>query len=263
MIKQILSLIFVTALAGSAQAGLSYNFQSVSTGMRDTTVAGTATADQGKMRLDVKRGDGALLKDNTVALSINSGRALRVIDASSKTYYDVDLEQLLGGVSALMQQLGGVVKISVQNAKVKTRDDGDGGTIEGYQTRRVLVNSEYDLVLDAFGEKTTIHVATNSQNWITQALPADMTSVFQMNGVKTGIEDIDKLIQTQMGSLNGFPLKQVTTFHANDMDSTTTTTITSIQKKDVDAALFETPPGFTKVDSPFDALLKTMKGLGK
>jgi hypothetical protein len=263
VIKQISTFFIATAIAASAHAGLTYNFQSVSTGMRETTVAGTATADQGKMRLDVKRGDGTVLKDNTIALSVNDGRALRVIDPSSKTYYDVNLEQLLGGVSALAQQFGGLVKISAQNAKVKTRDDGNGGMIEGYATRRVLVSSEYDLVLDAFGQKTTIHVTTNTQSWITPSLPAEMTSVFQMNGVKTGIADIDKLIQTQMGSLTGFPLKQITTFRANDMDSTTTTTVTGIQKKDVDAALFETPAGFARVDSPFDALLKNLGKLGR
>ncbi len=263
VIKQTVTLFIAIAIAKSAHAGLIYNFQSVSTGLRETTVAGTATADQGRMRLDVKRGDGTVLKDNTIALSINGGRALRVLDPSSKTYYDVDLDQLLGGVSALAQQFGSVVKISAANAKVKTRDDGKGGTIEGYATRRALVSSEYDLILDAFGQKTTIHVATNTQSWITSSLPPEMTSVFQMNGVKTGIADIDKLIQTQMGSLTGFPLKQITTFRANDMESTTTTTVTGIQKKDVEAALFETPSGFTKVDSPFDALLKTMQGLGK
>ncbi len=209
VIKQTVTLFIAIAIAKSAHAGLIYNFQSVSTGLRETTVAGTATADQGRMRLDVKRGDGTVLKDNTIALSIK------------------------------------------------------GGTIEGYATRRALVSSEYDLILDAFGQKTTIHVATNTQSWITSSLPPEMTSVFQMNGVKTGIADIDKLIQTQMGSLTGFPLKQITTFRANDMESTTTTTVTGIQKKDVEAALFETPSGFTKVDSPFDALLKTMQGLGK
>jgi hypothetical protein len=254
------------AVAVSAHAGLTYNFQSVTTGMRDSTIAGTAIADQGKMRLDLTRGDGAVLRDNAIVLSVNGGRALRIADPTAKTYYDVDLEQLLGGVSSLVQQLGGLVTISVRNVKVNTRDAGDAGTIEGYPTRRVLVDSDYDLVLDAFGQKTTIHVTTNVQSWVTAALPAEMTSVFQLSGAKSGIADIDKLVQTQMGSINGFPLKQITTFHAaqggTEMTSTTTTTtVSGIQKKDVEASRFETPAGYAKTDSPFDALLKKLKGM--
>jgi len=260
---RILAFLAAAAVAVSAHAGLTYSFQSVSTGMRDTTIAGTASADQGKMRLDVTRGDGAVLMDNTVALSINGGRGLQILDPAAKTYYDVDLDQLLGGVSALMQKLGGLVTISVRNVKVNTRDAGDAAAIEGYPTRRVLVDSDYDLVLDAFGQKTTIHVTTNVQSWVTAALPAEMTSVFQLSGAKTGIADIDKLVQAQMGNVNGFPLKQITTFHAaqggTEMASTTTTTtVSGIQKKDIDAAQFELPAGYTKTDSPFDALLKNL-----
>jgi len=147
--------------------------------------------------------------------------------------------------------------------KVSTRDAGDGGTIEGYATRRALVDTEYDLVLDAFGQKTTMHVVTNTESWVTAALPAEMTSVFQLSGVKSGIADIDKLIEAQNGTINGFPLKQITTFHANDMQSTTTTTVSGIRKKDVASAQFETPAGYAKTDSPFDALMKNLANLGK
>lgn len=261
--KRIVAFLAIAALAVSAHAGLTYNFQSVSTGVRDTTIAGTATADQGKMRLDVTRGDGALLKDNTIALSINGGRALRVIDPATKTFYDIDLDQLLGGVSSLVQQLNGLVTIAVKNVKVNARDGGDGGTIEGYATRRALVDTDYDLILDAFGQKTTIHVTTNVQSWVTAALPSEMTSVFQLSGVKSGIADIDKLIEAQNGAINGFPLKQIATFHANDMTSTTTTTVTAIRKKDVASAQFETPVGYAKTDSPFDVLMKNLTALGK
>ena len=256
--KRLVAFIAIAALAVSAHAGITYNFESVSTGMRDTTVAGTATADQGRMRLDIARGDGAVLRDNTVALSINSGRALRIIDPSTKTYYDVDLDQLLGGVSTLVQQLGGLVTIKVANVKVNTRDAGDGGPIEGYATRRALVDSEYDLVLDAFGQKSTIHVVTNVQSWLTQSLPPDMTSPFQLSGVKSGIADIDKLIEAQSGTMKGFPLKQITTFHANEINSTTTTTVSGIRTTKVDSARFATPAGYAKTDSPFDTLMKNL-----
>jgi hypothetical protein len=234
--------------------------------MNATTVSGTAAADQGKVRIDITRGDGTVLKDNTFALSINGGRGLRIVDPAEKTYFDVDLDQLLGGVTSLVQQLGGLVKVSVENVKVNARDAGDGGTIEGYATRRALVDSSYDLLLDAFGQKTTIHVVTNVQSWVTSALPAEMTSVFQMSGVKTGIAEIDKIVQAQMGSITGFPLKQISAFHAvqngTDLSSSTTTTITAIQKKNVAPERFDTPEGYEKTDSPFDALVKSLKTMG-
>ena len=249
--KRTVAVIAFAAISVSARAGVTYNFASVSSGPRETVVAGVATADHGHMRLDITRGDGVVLRSNTVALSIEGGHALRIIDPSSRTYYDVDLAQLLGGISALVKQLGGHVTLKVQNVRVSVGEPGDGGTIEGYATRRGRIDSEYDLELDAWGQKSTVHVATEVQSWTTDALPAEITPVFQLSGMKSGIADIDKLIESQGGAARGFPLKQITSVRTNEIQSTTTMTVSGIRRVTVDAAAFETPRRFRRARNPF------------
>ena len=251
--KRIVTVFAVAAIAASARAGVTYNFASVSSGMHETTVTGTATTDRGRMRIDITRGDGSVLRDHMVALSIREGQALRVLDPSARTYYDVDLEQLLGGVGAMVKQLEGLVTVRVENVTVNAQDAGDGGTIEGFATRRNLVECEYDLVLDAFGQKSTIHVATNVESWLTEALPD--AAVFQLSGGKSGIDDIDKLIEAQSGTAKGFPLKQITRLRANEISSMTTMTVYDVRREEVDASRFRTPRGYrrlsrTRVSSP-------------
>jgi hypothetical protein len=242
--RRFAAMLAVAATAAVARAGVTYDFLSVSSGTRETILAGTATTDRGRMRIDITRGDGGVLRNNTVALSMDGGRALRIIDPSSRTYYDVDLEQLLGGVGAIEKKLDGRVTVRVENVRVTSHDMGDGGTIEGYATRRQLIDTEYDLVLDAFGQKSTTHVLMSVESWLTDALPA--RSAFQLAGGKSGIGDIDKLIAAQSGAAKGFPLKQITAFSANEIHSTTTVTVSGIRTLAVNDGTFATPAGFHK-----------------
>ena len=242
--KRLAAAFALAATSVMARAAVTYDFQSVSSGTHETTVAGTATTDGGRMRIDITRGNSAVLRDNTVALSINGGSALRIIDPSTRTYYDIDLDRLLGGVAALVKQLDGLVTVRVENVKVATRDAGDGGMIEGYATRRAVIDSEYDLILNAFGQPSTIHVVTNVERWLTHELPD--SSVFQLAGAKSGIADIDKLIEAQSGAARGFPLKQITTVSANEIHSTTTMTVSDVRTDAVDEARFATPRGYRK-----------------
>jgi hypothetical protein len=247
--KRMVAALVVAATSVVARAAVTYDFQSVSSGTHETTVAGTATTDHGRMRIDITHGNSAVLRDNTVALSIKDGRALRILDPSSRTYYDIDLDRLLGGIGALVKQLDGRVTVTIENVKVTTIDDGDGGTMEGYSTRRAIIDSEYDMILDAFGQKSTVHVMTTVERWLTRELPEG--SVFQLAGAKSGIEDIDKLIDAQSGVAKGFPLKQITTVSANEIHSTTTMIVSGVRTDAVDEARFATPHGYRKTTPRF------------
>src|SRR3954447_8915945 len=61
--NRIVAVIAVSLAAVSSRAAITYDFRSVSSGVRETTLAGTATSDRGQMRIDISRGDGAVLHD--------------------------------------------------------------------------------------------------------------------------------------------------------------------------------------------------------
>src|SRR5438067_8357169 len=82
-------------------AGTSYHFQSNSEGLMQTTIAGTAEVDGGKMRMQMAQGDGLMFKSNSIVLSSDGGKTLTVLDPSTRTYFDMSIDNLASTMGAL------------------------------------------------------------------------------------------------------------------------------------------------------------------
>jgi len=252
------------AIAPSAFAALTYKTQSNTTGLRSVTIVGAVTVDGPRMRMDVTKGDNMILKDNAIVLSNDGGMTMSVFDPATKTFFDLQLDQIIGGPSSLLQGLGGLVKINFANPRVTVNDAGDGGAIEGFPTHKYVLDASYDMNIDAMGQQMTSHLTMNTESWTTDKLSAEMGSFLQMRGIHTGIEVVDKLIDAQRSAMHGFPLKQVSTIHlgqadGQDMTMSTTATVSDIQQKNVDASAFTAPAGYTKVEDPVTKMMKSIK----
>lgn len=266
MMKRVVLALFFAALAHSAFAGLTYKVEAVSSGVREGMMTGVAEVEGKNFRFNVAQGDGMVFADSSFIVSSNGGRTMSVVDPGSKTYFDISLDQITGGVSGLMSQTG--AKIAVANPKVNVRDLGPGEKLEGYPTQRKGIDISYDLNIDMMGQKMTMNMSTSTESWVTDQIPMEAASFLQTGELHTGIDDIDKLVAAQAKALTGFPLKQVTTVHINqgagmNMDLKTTTTVSGIQKKTVPQSEFVVPAGFTKTDSPIEKMMKTMGGMAK
>jgi hypothetical protein len=261
------SIAFVIALlAQSVFAGYRYKVESITSGMQDSTTSGVAEVEGKNLRFDVEHGDGAVFTDSSFVVSTNGGRTLSVVDPSSKTYFEISLDQLSGGISTMMQSMGGMMKMTVANPKVSVRDLGNGDKIEGYDTQRKAIDASYDMNIEMMGQKMAMNMSMSTESWMTSQIPLDSASFLQTGELHTGIPEIDKLLALQAKSLNGFPLKQVTMIHINQMgqqmDIKTTTNVSGIEKKTIAASQFVVPAGYTKTDSPIDKMLKAMSGVG-
>ncbi|HEX9981780.1 MAG TPA: DUF4412 domain-containing protein [Thermoanaerobaculia bacterium] len=257
---------FVTALilvlaAISSFAGVTYKLDSKTTGLASANITGTVKVEGTGMRMELASGDGVLFKNGSILTTKNGGKNILVTDPSTKTYYELDLQHL-GGAGPLLRQLGDSVKMTIENPKVTSRDAGDGGTIEGYATRKKVIDSSYDMVIEAMGQKMRMTTVTSSQLWVTDKLGADLVNIFQIRGFKTGLDEIDRLIEKQSAAVTGFPLKQLTTVkvvqNGNEMTSTTTINVSGLKETKLAPAEFELPAGFTKTESPIEKLLKQM-----
>ena len=103
-----------------------------------------------------------------------------------------------------------------------------------------------------------MHSAMTTENWTTDQLSGEFASFIQARGLRTGIEAVDRLIEAQAAATRGFPLKQVSTVHVNEMTMTTTSSVTEIQRHAIEASQFATPSGYTKVDDPITKMMRQM-----
>jgi len=257
-------LIHLMLVCAPAFAGLTYKAQSETTGLRNATIAGTVSVDGSHMRMDVTQGDNMIFKDNAIVLSNDGGKTMAILDPATKTYYDLQLQDLVGSATSMLSKMGDMVKVTFDNAHVNVRDAGEGGRVEGYPTHKYVLEASYDMNIDALGQKITSHMSMNTETWTTSEFSADLSSFLQLRGMRTGIEAVDKLIEAQGTAMKGFPLKQVSTIKVSqgggsDMTMTTTSSVTDIARKNIDASMFAMPAGYTKTDDPVTRMMKQIK----
>lgn len=247
-----------------SSAGLTYQFQSATTQPSSQTMTGMVKAEGPNMRVDMTKGDSALFKDGSIIVSSDGGKTLAVLDPSTKTFYQIDLSDLLGGANSVLKQFGGVISFNVKNPKVTVRDGGDAGKIEGYPVRQSSVESSYDVLLDALGQKMTLGMQMSTDVLWTDAIDAGFTNFLQMRGLRTGVEAVDKMLAAQTAAIKGFPLKQTTTtrvmMNGSSMTSTTTTTVSAIKQATFAAALFAMPSGYTRTENPIEKMMQKLGG---
>jgi hypothetical protein len=254
----LMSLAVSIFIASSSLAGVTYDFAAVSTGAARGTISGSVKAEGSSIRLDVKEGDKVLFDNGSFIVSTDGGKTMSVVDPAQRNFYVLNLEQLLGSATALLQNLGPNLKLDIRNPKASVTDRGEGGMLEGFPTRKTTVTSSYEIVVDGLGQPISMNIDLTTDVWWTEKLPAAFTNFLQMQGLRTGLEAIDKIIQTQKASIKGFPLKQVTTtkmsFLGNDMTSTSTATVSNVKQATIPAAAFVVPADFAQTQSPLEKM---------
>jgi hypothetical protein len=249
-------------VAASVQAGVTYQFDSVSTGVGEQHMRGAVKAEGAKVRVDIARGDKTFFKDGSVVLSTDGGKTLTVADMKARSYYILNLNDLLASASAMLQQFGGVFQLDVRNPRVVVRDRGAAGRIESYAVRKSTVDSSYEVAMKAVGQKKAIRMQMTTEVWWTDRLPPEFTNFLQLRGVRTGVPAVDKLLEAQTSAIKGFPLKQVTTtrvFMGGDpLVTTSTSTVTALRQATIAPSEFVIPAGFKKTESPIDKLMKSV-----
>ena len=253
-------------VASSAFAGITYRFNCTSSGTpTGGALSGRAAVEPHRARVDVEHGDGILFHDNSVVLSQDGGQTLLILNPADQTYFELHLDQLLGGIGAVAKSGGGMFDIKFANPKVTARDDGAGPPIAGFPTRKSTVTTSYDLVIDVMGKTIRSHVDSSSQSWPTDRLSSDLLTFVQLRDIRTGIDGLDQLIATSSAAVKGFPLRQTsrtttTSSAGGKIDMTSTMTISELHDVSLVAAQFLVPANYKKVPSPIEGLLASALG---
>lgn len=253
--KHILRFAFcLILLAPALFAGVTYEFSSITEGADTSRLVGTASVEGSNMRLEVQSGDGVVFQDGSVVISKDGGSTLLFLDPSKKTYYEMRLDDLMNSMGSILAAAGGAVSMNFENQKIKVTPKGAGETIEGYATRRYTVDTSYDLVMKVMGMTMKMETESTSEVWATPDLARDYIVFIQQKGFKTGIADLDELIEKQVNAIEGFPLRQVitskVTTRGRSETSKTTVNVSNIQKKNIADGQFEIPAGYRRTESP-------------
>jgi hypothetical protein len=255
--KKVTFALLVLLVSIPAFGGLTYDFKStVDRGKGG--LSGSAAVEEGKVRLEIADGDDVILRDGNVMISSDGGKTFTVLDPQKKTYFTIELEQLMSSVGAAMNSMGGMFKMSFANHAVKAQPPAQGEPIEGYPTTKYVVDSSYDLTIEMFGRKSVTNVASHSETWSTEKLSAGLATFVQTKGFKTGMAELDKFVEKETRAIKGFPLKQVTTVTQTKGKKsetiTTVVTVTAVKQTKIPDSSFVIPAGYKEVDSPLAGL---------
>ncbi len=260
--RKVSLILFTIFLALPVFGGATYEFKSV-VDRGKGGLTGKVAVEGAKVRIEIADGDDVILNDGSVMISSDGGKSFSVLDPKKKTYFTLDLNQLLSSIGSVMNSMGGMFKMSFQNHNVKSLPPVAGESIEGYPTTKYVIESSYDLAVEVFGRKSVTSISSHAETWSTEKLGADLATFVQMKSFSTGMEELDKFIAKETRAVKGFPLKQVTTSTQKQGSKTETTkttmTVTSIKETSVPDASFAIPAGYKQVDSPLAGLDAMMK----
>jgi hypothetical protein len=233
----------------SAHAGVTYSFQSNTTGMAEANLAGSVASDGAKMRVRFTRGDGNLFADDSVVITTDGGKTVSVADPGAKTFYVLPVADLAAGLGA-----SGLMKASSPRATIT--DAGAGPVMEGFPTHHLLIDVSYDLEL---GAPSKTHITMHGEAWITDRIPAATADFIGTKAFHTGFPAVDSVIDAQSAALRaGFALKEVMSISAKggllDYASTATVTMSNVKVQPVAPAEFVIPAGYARVESPLEKL---------
>ena len=252
--KKLIVTMALSVIALPAWAGMTYEFRSSTEGQGASQLVGKAAIEGGKMRMEIQDGDGVLFNDGSVVISSDGGATLLILDPEEKTYTELRTDELFSTLGALMKSAGPMFRMTIENPSVNVREAGDGGTVEGYPTRKYVIDSSYEMSMRVMGMSRKTTITSETEAWVTDSIDTGYATFIQQRGLKTGMEDFDRLIDQQANAMKGFPLKQIvrtTTTAGNRTDtSTTTLTVTNIREETVPASRFEVPAGYEKVEAP-------------
>lgn len=255
--RHICTILIALALTIPLHAGIVYEFRTVTEG-NAADMIGKAKVEGSDFRLELSEGDGVIFQDNSIILSDDGGKTMMVLDPKKKEYYRLSIEDTMNAMTSMLQNMGGMFEMSIDNQKVEVQPLGAGETIEGYPTTKYQINTDYTLKMKAMGMNMDQEIRSEMTTWTTDQLDQALAAFVQYRSFRTGMKDLDALIEKHIDAVKGFPLKTVTktqiTARGKTNTSTSTMTVTGIEEANIAESEFAIPAGYREVDGPLAAL---------
>lgn len=236
-----------------AQAAIHYKADTVTSGQQNSSTTVEAWVDGEKAKVLFLDSDQPMLSKNEYLLTTDGGKTLYLVDPDDKTYMQWDLQAMLQMFGNVMEGMKGIVNLDFSDPQVEKLVDEPGGSLLGYPTTHTKYRTTYTTSLKIMGMKRSSTTETVQELWTTDAFHDAALGVWlRTDPPSTGIEGLDKLIQSSMEQTKGLPLKSVivstTTGQKGKRETTTRTEteVTLLEKTSVPDSTFEIPAGYTE-----------------
>jgi hypothetical protein len=167
----------------------------------------------------------------------------------------------MDGLLQMTGMLGQLVKIQILDHTINTGVLPEE-TLLGYPCNHLKVTTDYTMKIKIAFIKKTMKFHEEKEIWGTTKIPGldEINPGFLKKDFKTGIPDLDEMIQKQMEQQKkiGFPLKVITrTTQMNKKGKVkgktiSTMTVTKINSKNFPESIFEIPANYDRVEGPWE-----------
>ncbi|OGV69138.1 MAG: hypothetical protein A2283_13205 [Lentisphaerae bacterium RIFOXYA12_FULL_48_11] len=211
------------------------------------TMKGSVEGDM--MKMEFSESSNPIMKAGSYMLTKNAGKLMYMVIPTEKSYMEWDLERLMSGMKSMMN-------MKFSSPKIDKSIDEAGPTMFGYPTRHYKFITVYTMEMNMMGMKMNTNIKKEEEIWATEKLNhAGFKAWAKAANMKTGDEELDKLIESTKSKIQGFPLKTInintTTDHTgNTHTSKTITEVTEIKESQIPASTFEIPAGYVAKAMP-------------
>lgn len=243
-------------LAGTSFGGYSFKSVTTSTGGRGADARNSAVqalVEGEHARVEFTEGSNPMMKKGDYVLTKDAGKTMLMVSPTDKTYATWDMEAMMGAAGDMMKAMGGMMKMEFSDPKIEKLTDEAGESILGYPTRHYKFRTTFTTTVSIMGRQNVSSTVKEEEIWATTAITdAGMGAWLRKSPPKTGNESIDKLIQAEMGKVQGFPLRHIMVNSSTDASGrtqthTTTTEVTELKKTSVPDSTFVVPSDYTEL----------------
>ncbi len=254
---------FILIFAASSFAGVQWKARTVTQAEakgQSNTVVQEIFAQGGnvKMVFETVAYENEMYQKGSYWLFKAADSSFYLVNPAEKTYSRLPMNAIvqMAGV------VGKLVKIKIKNPVINVEKLGTEAVM-GYPCQHSKMLMEYDMEVKIAIIKSKSHEKVEKETWSTPKFKGleEMAESFRFRDFKTGIEDLDALVEQQMKAEAelGFPLKMITVNTSVSKKgvakekSRQVMEVLSLGSKNLPAAFFEIPAGYTEKNIGFGA----------
>lgn len=239
----------VLVLAAPSFAGVVYSAKTTGEGakgaeMQSTTVR--AWVSEGNAKVLFEASENPMTESGSYLITRDGGQTIYLVNPEDKTFAKWDLEAMMQLASGAMK----MVNLKITDPKVEKLGESLGEPIIGVPTTHYKFRTSYGMQMKFFGMSQSNTIVQDEEIWSAPSLlDAGFGIWLRKSPPKTGDDQFDALMRSEMQKMNGFPLKRLTVTTTTDKNGKAQTTrtmmeVTEMQMVPIPASTFEIPPDY-------------------